>query len=302
MQATTPSVRCRHVAAVRKAATLCNVHIRHHQDDITTKKSNTSSQQSPTTLKDNSMNKILKRVLISLGILIALVGVLIGGFMYQFSSETSKMTSVETGRISENVFAIKDEFVNMYLIQDSSNYVAIDAGKDLKVIDAELKKLNVDADKVVAVFLTHTDMDHVAGIPLFKHARVYLARNEVKMLNGEKQKMPLYTNSISRTDYSLLEDGQTLVIGSVTVHGILTEGHTSGSMCYQVNRQYLFTGDILSLHNSKIGASVKFFDLDHEMATNAISLITNIPDVEYILTSHFGVTNDYTNAVKDWKK
>jgi len=121
------------------------------------------------------------------------------------------------------------------------------------------------------------------------------------MLTGKKQKIPGYSNSISRKDYTLLEDKQTLNIGNVKIFGILTEGHTSGSMCYQVNEKYLFTGDILSLKNGKISTSVKFFDLDHDMANKAISKITNIPNVEYILTAHFGITNDYKNAVKDWK-
>ncbi|MBL0259472.1 MAG: MBL fold metallo-hydrolase [Saprospiraceae bacterium] len=144
-------------------------------------------------------------------------------------------------------------------------------------------------------------MDHVAGIPLFKNAKLYMARNEVKMLNGEKQKIPGYNNSISRNDYILLDDQQNLEIGKHKIHCILTEGHTSGSMCFQVNEKYLFTGDILSLHNGKLGDSVKFFDLDHDMTTKSISKITNIPNVEVILTSHWGISNDYKNAVKDWK-
>ena len=60
---------------------------------------------------------------------------------------------------------------------------------DKKVILAELEKLNINPDKVVAVLLTHTDMDHVAGLPLFKNAKIYLAREEVKMLNGDAQKI-----------------------------------------------------------------------------------------------------------------
>ena len=82
----------------------------------------------------------------------------------------------------------------------------------------------------------------------------------------------------------------------------MTEGHTSGSMCYQVNNKNLFTGDILSLHDGKLGHSVKFFDLDHDMTTKSISKISNIPNVEVILTSHWGISKDYKNAVKDWKE
>ena len=77
------------------------------------------------------MNKILKRILIGVGILVGLLALIVGGFLYKFSSETGKMTPVETGQISEHGYAIKDEFVNMYLIKDSSGYIAIDAGKDI---------------------------------------------------------------------------------------------------------------------------------------------------------------------------
>jgi len=248
------------------------------------------------------MSKIVKRILIGVGILLGIVALVVGGFLYKFNAETSKMTPVETGQISEHGFAIKDEFVNMYLIKDSTGFIAIDAGKDIEIVSKELKKLNINPDEIIAVLLTHSDMDHVAGLPLFKNAKLYMARNEVKMLNGEIQKMPGYNNSISRSDFILLDDNQNVVIGKHKVHCILTEGHTSGSMCFQINDKYLFTGDILSLHNGKLGQSVKFFDLDHDMTTKSISRITNIPNVEYILTSHWGISKDYKNAVKDWKE
>jgi glyoxylase-like metal-dependent hydrolase (beta-lactamase superfamily II) len=248
------------------------------------------------------MNKTLKRILTGVGIFVGILVLIVGGFLYKFSSETSKMTPVETGQISEHDYAIKDEFVNMYLIKDSTGFIAIDAGKDIKVISQELKQIKINPDEIIAVFLTHSDMDHVAALPLFTNAKLYMARNEVKMLNGEKQKMPGYNNSISRNDYILLDDNQTVVIGTHKIHCILTEGHTSGSMCFQVNEKNLFTGDILSLHDGKLGQSVKFFDLDHDMTTKSISKITNIPNVEVILTSHWGISKDYKNAVKDWKE
>jgi glyoxylase-like metal-dependent hydrolase (beta-lactamase superfamily II) len=222
-------------------------------------------------------------------------------FWYQFNLETEKMHPSETGNIVDGVYAIKNDFVNMYLIKDGDNYIAIDTGKDLEVISTELKKLNIDADKVVAVLLTHTDMDHVAGLPLFNNAKIYFSKNEVMMLTGEKQKIPGYSNSISRKDYTLLEDKQTLIIGKVKVFCILTEGHSSGSMCYQVNEKYLFSGDILSLEAGNLGSPVAFFDLNHEMARKSISKITHLPNVEYLFSAHHGFTKDYKNAVKDWK-
>jgi glyoxylase-like metal-dependent hydrolase (beta-lactamase superfamily II) len=144
-------------------------------------------------------------------------------------------------------------------------------------------------------------MDHVAALPLFKNAKLYMAKEEVNMLNGKKQKIPFVNNKMSRNDYILLEDKQSFEIGSLKINCILTEGHSSGSMCFQVNEKYLFVGDMLSLHEGKLGNSVKFFDLDHKSASKSISKITNIPNVEYILTSHWGISKDYKSAVEGWK-
>jgi len=38
------------------------------------------------------------------------------------------------------------------------------------------------------------------------------------------------------------------------------------------------------------------------MATKSIAKITKMTGVEYLLTAHHGYTNDYKNAVKDWKE
>lgn len=242
-----------------------------------------------------------KVVFTGTGLIFGITILAAGYFLYRFNSETGKMTPVPTGPVSDFGFAVQDDFVNMFLLKDSTGYIAIDAGKDLDVVRAEFMKLKIRPEEVVAVFLTHTDMDHVAGLPLFPGAAVYLAGKEVKMLTGEEQKIPGYSNEISREDYTLLEDNQEVQIGNFQIRTILTEGHTSGSMCYLVNNRLLFTGDILSLHDGKLGPSVSFFDLDPAMTTASISRVTHLPAAEYILTSHWGVSNAYHYAVSDWK-
>jgi glyoxylase-like metal-dependent hydrolase (beta-lactamase superfamily II) len=240
--------------------------------------------------------------LIVIGVIAAIILIIVVGFVLKFKYETAKMRPAETGKVSENGYVIKDDFVNMYLIKDSIGYIAIDAGKGIENVKKGLKELNINADDVIAVLLTHSDMDHVAALPLFKNAKLYMAKEEVNMLNGKKQKIPFVNNKMSRNDYILLDDKQTFEIGSHKINCILTEGHSSGSMCFQVNDKYLFVGDMLSLQEGKLGNSVKFFDLDHKMASKSIAKITNIPNVEYILTSHWGISKDYRNAVKDWKE
>ncbi len=143
------------------------------------------------------MNKILKKMLIGVGLLIGLLVIVVGVFMYKFNAETSKMTPVETGNVTEDIITIKNDFANMYLIKDSTNYIAIDAGKDLNVVEAELKKLKIDPSKIEAVLLTHSDMDHVAGLPLFTKAKLYMARNEEKMLTEKNKKCQVIITALA---------------------------------------------------------------------------------------------------------
>jgi glyoxylase-like metal-dependent hydrolase (beta-lactamase superfamily II) len=190
----------------------------------------------------------------------------------------------------------------MFLIKDSDQYVAIDAGNNLENVTGELKKLNINPDQVIAVMLTHTDRDHVAALKLFKNAKVYLSRPEEQMINGKKSKFLFFGNHIYPKEYSLLNDQQILTVGNLIIKGILTPGHTSGSMCYLLNGKYLFTGDVLKIQSGKIDEFNHFFNMDSKIARESIGKITNLPGAEYIFTAHYGYTSNYKNAVKDWKK
>lgn len=248
------------------------------------------------------MKKILKRVLIGFGIAVLLIVLLLGGFMIKARSEIKQMTPIESKNIVDNIFSIKDSFVNFYLIKDSSTYIAVDAGNNLDTVSEELKKLNIDPDKIIALLLTHTDGDHSAAIKLFKNARVYLSDKEEQLLNGKKSRFLFFGNKIDAKVYSLIEDQQVINIGNLKIKGILTPGHTYGSMCYLINDIYLFTGDALSLKNGKIDKFNEFSNTDTKTAIHSIANVVQLPGTKYIFTAHHGYTDDYKNAVKDWPK
>ena len=244
------------------------------------------------------MNKVLKSVLIGLAVIITITLIVMGGFYFKMKSELKKMTVIETKEVVQNVYAIKDSFVNMFLVKDSDNYVAIDAGNDVKVIKEELNKLNINTAKVVAVFLTHTDGDHVAALSLFKNATVYMSKDEEQMINGKTAKMMDFHNKILVTKYTLLDDQQTITIGNLKIKGIATPGHTPGSMSYLVNDKYLFVGDAFGIKNGKVDKPNEFFSKDMKAAIKSFDKIKNLPDAEYIFTAHTGYSDNYKNAVK----
>jgi len=248
------------------------------------------------------MKKLLKRILLGIGIIILIIALSFGGYMIKAKSEIKKMTPVETKEIVENIFSIQDSFSNLYLIKDSDQYVAIDAGNNLEVVSGELQKLNINPNKIIAVLLTHTDGDHVAALKLFKNAKVYLSREEEQLINGKKSRFLIFGNKIEAKEYSLIADQQILNIGNVTIKGYLTPGHTSGSMCYLINEKYLFAGDALSLKNGKVGRFNEFFNMDTKTALKSIDKIIKIPDCEYIFSAHYGYTNDFINAVNIYEE
>jgi len=247
------------------------------------------------------MNKTLKRILQVSGIVVGMIVIIFIGFMIKLKSEINSMSPLETKELVENISSIKDEYVNMYLIKDEERYIAIDAGNDIEVIKAGFKKLKINPDKVSTVLLTHTDFDHVAAIELFKNANIYFSKQEEQLINGKTSRFYVTGNKINTKDYQLIEDGQVLNIGNTKIQGILIPGHTPGSMCYLINNKYLFIGDVLSLKNGKMDRFNEIFNMDTETAVKSMEKLTNIPDVKYIFTAHYGYS-DYTSAVNNWKK
>ncbi len=244
------------------------------------------------------MNKTLKRILIGLGIVITILVLTAVGFGLKMKSEVKKMHVIETKEVVQDVFAVKNSFVNMFLVKDSDNYIAIDAGADAKAIRGELKKLSIDTAKVVAVFLTHGDGDHTAALSTFINAKIYLSREEEQMINGKTAKMMFMHNHISRKDYTLVDDGQKVMIAKILITCISTPGHTPGSMSYLVNDKYLFVGDAFGLKDGKVNKPNSFFSKDMPLAIKSFQKINKLPNAEYIFTAHAGFTADYKNAVK----
>lgn len=246
------------------------------------------------------MKKTMIRIITGVGIIIALLVIVSIIFMTIFISETKKMSPLPTRLVTDGIYAINNKFVNLFLIQNNRNtYIAIDAGSDKKMVAQELKKINIKPEKIIAVFLTHSDQDHVAGLSLFSHAKVYLSQDEIQLLNGKKHRGFIFNNKID-TSYETLKDKQIIKVGKITIKTILTPGHTPGSMCYLVNDKYLFTGDTLSLKNGQVELFNKFFNMDTNMEKLSIKKISNLQNVQYIFTAHYGYTVDYKKAFEKW--
>jgi glyoxylase-like metal-dependent hydrolase (beta-lactamase superfamily II) len=244
------------------------------------------------------MNKILKIILITISVIIGVLALAWGGMFLKLKSEMKEFAPMETGQVVDNIFVVKDDFANVFIIQDSTQYIVIDCANNPAIVAEQMDKLGINPDNVVAVFLTHTDGDHVGALSLFDKAKLYMSKEEEQMINGTKSKFLWFGNSLPRTDYILLNDREEIQIGNLKFEAILVPGHTSGMTAYLVNDKYLFTGDIASLKDGIIAPIPAFFDMDTEQAVKSHEIIRRIPTAEFIFTAHWGYTDDYQTAVR----
>ncbi len=250
--------------------------------------------------KANAMKNFFKKLgrwLLAILLLLALVIII---FISVSASARKKMTPADTGRLTEDVYAVRDKYVNMYLIRDGNDYIAIDAGIKPGSIRGELRKLDIDPDKVRAVFLTHSDADHAGGLSLFKRATVYMHEDEEQMINGETGRMLWIGNKIDATEYVLLDD-KSIRIGDLRIKPFPTPGHTAGLTCYLVNDIYLFTGDAVSLKDGVIGLFPKYINKNPRKARRSVHNIMNLEGVMYIFTGHHGFSSDYSAAMREYR-
>jgi Zn-dependent hydrolases, including glyoxylases len=118
------------------------------------------------------------------------------------SNETSRMKPLPTQRLFDDLIAVQDGFSNIFLIDDGDGYIAIDAGINSSRIKEELKKLGIDSNEIKMVLITHSDIDHVAGVGAFDKADVYMPEQEIQMLGRFRLKMPLEYINVACDQYS----------------------------------------------------------------------------------------------------
>lgn len=242
----------------------------------------------------------MKKIFLAIGIIL---GVFIFLFIANIMFAMKDYHPMNSGKINNNLFTIKTGIVNLFIITNGNNVICIDAGMDIKKLNIELLKLNIKPEIVQAVFLTHSDVDHTAGLKIFKNAKIYLSKDEEQMINDKKARFfGFIKSSLPVKTYTLLTDGSDATIGNIKIHAISTPGHTPGSMCYLVNDSILFTGDALGLKDGKVIVSPKFFNMDEKTSKDSIKKTSQLTNISLMCTSHFGITNNFNYALKDWQK
>ena len=153
---------------------------------------------------------------------------------------------IKSQKINENLYAIKTLFVNSFVYDTGKSLIVFDTGINELIAKRELKKLNIDYNKVTHVFLTHSDYDHVAGLSLFKNAKKYISKQEEPLITRKKaRRFIMYNRKIK--NYIAMQENNIANIDGVSIKIIYAPGHTIGSAMYSIDEKILITGDTITI-------------------------------------------------------
>lgn len=211
------------------------------------------------------------------------------------------MKPLKTGEIIPGIFAVSNGQVNFYLVRAGQRHIAIDAGASERSALAGLSALKINPGDVTAVFLTHTDGDHVGGIGVFHQAQAYISKQEEQMIDGSAKRAVFMGRNKLACPYATLNDGESVDPGGVSVKCMVTPGHTKGSACYIIDGRYLFSGDSFSLKGGKAAPFVTLLNMDGAEQKKSIVKIAGLHGIDAAFTGHHGYTEDFAGAFADWR-
>jgi len=233
----------------------------------------------------------MKKNTIRILLAVSAVFLVISCLSLYFTFPILMMKPTPTGLISgTNVFSIKNSFGAVFFIKTQEGYIQIDAGSDVKSFSKSLKEANINANDVKLIFLTHSDYDHIAALPTFTNAIIYMSEDELPLVNGSKKRSFSGGNTlppgIDLSKIVLLQDNEEISLNGIVIKCIKAPGHTPGSMMYLIDGKYLFSGDAFKYRNGVKG--IHPFTMDSKQAKKTMERLKETLEKHIVFTSHCG--------------
>lgn len=243
-----------------------------------------------------------RRVLAVIGGIVLVLVLVVAGLGY---ATFGGLAAIEDGeRVGATVEIVQDGYVSAAILDLGEGHVAlVDCGNDPAAASLlhALERRGLGNGDVVAIFLTHGHLDHVAGCAQFRGAEIHALTADVAQAEGrEGPEGPIgMLAGASPTGITVahpLDDATVVVtLENATIHVYAVPGHTAGSAAYLVDG-VLFVGDSASLATD--GRLVPAPWLFTENAALNVSSMHALADrlatepITAIVTSHTGVVTE----------
>lgn len=162
---------------------------------------------------------------------------------------------------------------NCYIIgcEETKKGVVVDPGAEAKKIVSRIEKHGLD---ITYIILTHGHADHIGALTAVQQAtgaEVCIHAEDADMLKDAHKNLSIYVGESLEFKQAdrLLQDGDKIQFGNITLEVIHTPGHTRGCICLKCPEGILITGDTL------FAGSVGRSDFPGGSHTQLISSIKN---------------------------
>ncbi|MGI5824222.1 MAG: MBL fold metallo-hydrolase [Bacillota bacterium] len=139
---------------------------------------------------------------------------------------------------------------NCYIVTNVKDKVTmvVDPGGSYSGIKAYLEAVQAEiGSKVVLLVNTHGHWDHIYHnadlLRDYPEAKLYIHKEDEPMLSKDYTRMVSSVKPTTPDGY--LEDGMTLMLGSLPMRVFHTPGHSKGGVCILLKDKYLLAGDTL---------------------------------------------------------
>ena len=208
--------------------------------------------------------------------------------------------------------------IHPVVLRDSNEMILVDCGYTgfMPIIEAAIRKENLDCNQLTKILITHHDHDHMGALADFKHkypnVKIVASEIEAPYIEGEKKSLRLEQaetlqntlneeqKSFGKTFSEILKSVKPAKVdllvkasdvmdwcGGCEIVG--TPGHTPGHISiYVINEKTLITGDAAVLENNQLVIANPQFSLNIEEANKSISKILGY-DVDTYICYHGGV-------------
>lgn len=191
-----------------------------------------------------------------------------------------------TGEIMSGLYAVRNDrngtpLVNFFIMQAGEKYIVFDTGSDSTQTINSLQRLGISASDVVAVFLTHSDWDHVGSLYLFYNAILYTGVTDFQYARRGRGLPPLPDFELPDMPHITMLDRETIEVHGGIIQCFYTPGHTSDSVSFLVDGRYLFVGDLL------VNPRLAYYS--EKLQRVHMEKMLTLEGVAYVFNGHFGL-------------
>ena len=149
-----------------------------------------------------------------------------------------EIVTLQVGSLGTNCYLVYDE--------QTKDGVVIDPGGEGARIIKELEARNI---KTLAILLTHGHADHIMALKYVREALqvpVIMHKDDEAMLSNANRNLSFFVGEpiTCMSAEQLVQDGEVILLGSLTFTVLHTPGHTPGGCCFKFGAD-VFCGDTI---------------------------------------------------------